>query len=135
VAANSPVKLVYAMDVLGAIRSCGTLTEKDTENKDILSQAFELAEVADGENYGTCDGAAVYCAVTKSENYGGMFTEHPCTFYETDSGGITMKKATEPTNICLLESKYEDKNDLYKSAEYTNLFNELIMAEYNRRNP
>jgi hypothetical protein len=64
-----------------------------------------------------------------------MCTEHPCTFYETDSGGITMKKTTEPTNICLLESKYEDKNDLYKSAEYTNLFNELIMAEYNRRNP
>ena len=133
---NSPVPLYFTMDVLGAIRCGGHLTKMDTANSDILSKAYAQFGLEDGQNYGNCDGTAVYCAVTQDTGYGGYFEAIPCDFKINLSNGgvITQTRSDTVTGVYMLEATYtKDKYVLYGSATYTNLFDSFIEADYLRR--
>lgn len=133
---NSPVPLYFTMDVLGAIRCGGHLTKIDTSDSDILSRAYARFGLEDGQNYGNCDGTAVYCAVTQDTDYGGYFEAIPCDFsINYNNGGvITQKKSDVNTGVYMLEATYtKDKYVLYGSSTYTNLFDSYLEADYLRR--
>lgn len=136
VARNCPVPLYFTMDVLGAIRCGGHLTKIDTYDSDILSKAYAQFGLEDGQNYGNCDGTAVYCAITQDTGYGGYFEAIPCNFtISYNNGGVlTQTKSDTITGIYMLEATYtKNKYELYSSSTYTNLFDSYLEADYLRR--
>lgn len=133
---NSPVPIYFAMDVLGAIRCGGHLTSIDINDSDILSKAYAKFGLEDGQNYGNCDGTAVYCAVTQDTEYGGYFEALPCTFsINYNNGGvITSSRTDSVTGTYMLEATLtKDKYVLYGSSTYTNLFDSYLEADYLRK--
>ena len=133
---NSPVPLYFAMDILGANQCGGSLTKMDKSNSDILSKCFDMFGLADGQNYGNCDGCAVYCCAMKSYNYGGLFKATPCTTDIKDNGFLTQTATTQPTNQYMLETtQVTGKYALYDSRLYTRVMDNIINMEYLRRHP
>jgi hypothetical protein len=138
---HCPCDVYYIQDALGANQVGGHLTKIDTTDSDILSQAYAAFGLADGQNYGNCDGTAVYCAAYKDVNYNDLFTPIPMNIYiNPDNGSLTGTETTEPTNRyrfiatqCINEAGVFSKYMLYDSQLYTNVMDALIEGDYNRK--
>src|SRR5574344_430480 len=135
VVANSPAPLYFAMDVLGANQCGGSLTKMDKNNSDFLSKAFDMFGLVDGQNYGNCDGCAVYCCAMQDYNYGGLFKATPCTIEIKDNGFLTQTATAYSTRYMLEATQVKDKYELYDSRLYTNIMNNIIDMDYLRKHP
>ena len=139
---NCPVSIYYVQDSLGATMVGGHLTLIDENNTDILSKAFEKYGIEDGENYGNCDGTAVYCAAYKDSLWNGYYNAVAVDFYVNSSNGnVTAAKTLSASNRYRMEaSKALDEKGsyskyvLYDSQIYTDLYDSLIESDYYRKN-
>ena len=133
---NSPVPLYFAMDILGANQCGGSLTRIDKNDNDYLSKCFHTFGLADGQNYGNCDGTAVYCCAMQDYNYGNLYKATPCTTYVAPNGCLTQKETDQPTNMYMLETtQVTGKYELYDSRLYTRTMDAIINADYFRKHP
>ena len=134
---NSPVPLYFAMDVLGANRCGGALTAADKNDSDFLSKCFASFGLADGENYGNCDGTAVYCCAMAGYGYGNLYRTVPCTVsINKSNGALTQTASDTDTGRYMLETtQVTGKYALYGSKFYTSVMDRIILADWNRKHP
>ncbi len=138
---NCPVDVYFVQDALGATMVGGHLTLIDENDSDILSQAYEAFGLEDGENYGNCDGTAVYCAAYKDTGWNDYYRAVPVSFYvNKDNGSVTATKTDGETNRYRMEASQAlndagefSKYVLYDSTLYTDLYDSLLEADYNRK--
>lgn len=136
VTTHTPVSIYFAMDVLGANQCGGSLTKMDKSNSDFLSDAMHIFGLVDGQNYGNCDGTAVYCCAMQDYLYNGLYKATPCTLKIEENGLLTQKATANPTMLYMLEATMvKDKWELYGSSLYTTTMDKIINADYLRKHP